>query len=354
MFLLSDMIHTEGSLIHLETCMNNRPDLSFILDAGFREVYPHQLTARFPHVVAKMEDLWDNPQAMNAYFEDLLVSKRPNRKGFPPEVGKEIIRLSLAYERLRLITRPAARLEPKVEDLSERTRKARERLRTLGIENDLVSFARAVSACNSDLCALMIEAGLDINMRDHRGLTMLIVCAMQGKKEAADSLMRLGADVNVRDSDGYTALHWASEGGNTSLVLSLLHKGAQVDPQSKAGVTPLMLAASAGRYTTAEVLLEHGACPNVTAETGATALYRAVANGHLAVVELLVAKGASVHSKLENGPSLIELSKRSEHPGIRELIEHVQTNLWNTFDTKENRGTRPAGHSILGLYPKPA
>lgn len=139
MFLLSDMLHTEGFLIHPETCMKNRPDLSFILDAGFREVYPHQLAARFPHVIAKMEDLWDNPQAMNAYFEDLLVSNRPNRKGFPPEVGKEIIRLSLAYERLRLITRPAARLEPKVEALSERTRKARERLKTLGIENDLVS-----------------------------------------------------------------------------------------------------------------------------------------------------------------------------------------------------------------------
>jgi hypothetical protein len=73
------------------------------LPAGVR---PPHLAERFPRIANKICALWMQPLRCAAYLSDLLIARRPNRKGFPAEVAMEIGNLSIHYELLNPIGRP--------------------------------------------------------------------------------------------------------------------------------------------------------------------------------------------------------------------------------------------------------
>lgn len=58
--------------------------------------YPAQIERQFPHVLARLAELWGTREA-DRYLDSLMVSDRPNRAGFPPDVAMEIFRLSTAH-----------------------------------------------------------------------------------------------------------------------------------------------------------------------------------------------------------------------------------------------------------------
>lgn len=61
--------------------------------------YPHQVERCFPRILAKLVDVWGRPEG-DAYLNDLLVSNRPKRKGFPDDVAGELFRLSMIHSTL--------------------------------------------------------------------------------------------------------------------------------------------------------------------------------------------------------------------------------------------------------------
>ena len=53
--------------------------------------YQPLATARgFPHVVNRLAELWGEPAALPPYFDELLMSTRPGRRGFPFQVLIEL------------------------------------------------------------------------------------------------------------------------------------------------------------------------------------------------------------------------------------------------------------------------
>jgi hypothetical protein len=68
------------------------------LDDLPEDVVPHALAAKYARIANRMARLWDQPQQMLPYFEDLRVDKRGGRKGFPPEVLTEIDALFEYYK----------------------------------------------------------------------------------------------------------------------------------------------------------------------------------------------------------------------------------------------------------------
>ena len=64
--------------------------------ANDADAYPCELALGFPHVLARIVDLWGSKN-MDAYFQRLLVADRQNRQGFPALVAKEIFRLSVIH-----------------------------------------------------------------------------------------------------------------------------------------------------------------------------------------------------------------------------------------------------------------
>ncbi|MBK7677103.1 MAG: hypothetical protein IPJ27_21470 [Candidatus Accumulibacter sp.] len=74
--------------------------LSLLLADSHKEMYPHQLVARFPHVAKRIAELWNDAEAIGDYFTDLMIPSRSNRQGFPPEVAVEIMALSMAHDKI--------------------------------------------------------------------------------------------------------------------------------------------------------------------------------------------------------------------------------------------------------------
>lgn len=76
------------------------------LGADYAADYPVHLEQRFPRVFENIVRLWGSPE-MEPLFNELLVTKRSGRQGFPVEVADEILRLYRDYQKLGL-----ARKEP--------------------------------------------------------------------------------------------------------------------------------------------------------------------------------------------------------------------------------------------------
>ncbi len=66
--------------------------------AGNEGKYPHLLEAKFPRITGKIVELWDSSRKITDYFSDLMIDKRGTRKGFPPDIAREIFVLSVFYE----------------------------------------------------------------------------------------------------------------------------------------------------------------------------------------------------------------------------------------------------------------
>ena len=54
---------------------------------------PAALASHFPRIANLICATWADPSARGKYLEDLLAGNRPNRKGFPPQVLRELQRL---------------------------------------------------------------------------------------------------------------------------------------------------------------------------------------------------------------------------------------------------------------------
>ena len=297
--------------------------LAFLLSTAYAARYPRKLVEGFPHVARRIADLWDNKDALGAYFTELMVSKRPNRRGFPPEVGAEILSLSLAYDRIGAIKpveqeRSAGAKAP-TDDAWGYERAVAE-LDRLNIPRTIARFARAVESGEEQVCRLFLHAGFDVNARDTREWTPLMIASFNGRETLAIELIKLGASVHAQDADGYTPLHWGTFNGHAQVVQLLLRKGAEPNAVSRANITALLQAAARGHTAIVDLLLQHRAKVNVAATDGSTALLKAVANGQWQIINMLLDAGASTNVTMHNGITLAAIAAHAKDPRIRERI----------------------------------
>ena len=57
------------------------------LDALPRRVRPHSLCESYPRIANLIAAMWGDAKGLKAYFEELLIDRRGNRRGFTPEVA---------------------------------------------------------------------------------------------------------------------------------------------------------------------------------------------------------------------------------------------------------------------------
>ena len=144
-------------------------------------------------------------------------------------------------------------------------------------------------------------------------------CA-EGSVEDVQSLLDQGADINGRNAKHDTALLVALRNGKLEVAKVLIEDGADVNCRDKVGWTPLMLASQRGDRDLAELLLHRGADVGAKRDNLWTALHLASLNGHIEIVKSLLDRGADIHARTIDGrtPSG-EASKRGERDVVRLL-----------------------------------
>ncbi len=89
----------------------------------YEDKYPFALERDFPHVFERLLQLWGSDE-MHTYLDELMMSKRPGRQGFPDTVATEIWELSSVYARLHPSSLPASPIDGLWSDDTEAARDA--------------------------------------------------------------------------------------------------------------------------------------------------------------------------------------------------------------------------------------
>jgi ankyrin repeat protein len=140
-----------------------------------------------------------------------------------------------------------------------------------------------------------------------------------------EALLAYGADVNARNQRHDTALLLAAQYGYDKTISMLLSHGARVNVADYTGMTPLMWALGACRYDTVRALLIRGADVNAADHWGITVLQIAVDCATTSgiddrIIPLLLKYGADARQRNPLGTSAIDIArKRNAHDLLRLL-----------------------------------
>ena len=232
---------------------------------------------------------------------------------------------------------------------------------------------RAVPLKETEVLAMLLRFGADVNGGDHPA-SPLLVAAAYGRQDAAALLIEAGARVDIHSAaafgmrdelvaqldadptllearDAYIdrpPLAWAVEYGHLELAKELLDRGADVhvrtprvglsfrpheyseypvtrgrNPRRQYGETPLHIAARRGHREIAALLIERGADVDVRCRTyrdrwGQTPLGAAAYAGQLGIMKLLLDEGADIEIPRDDGRTPLMAGVR--HAAVVELL----------------------------------
>jgi ankyrin repeat protein len=277
------------------------------------KLYPYLLEEKFPRVFGKLLELWET-EHIDTFLQDLMMDNRAgNRQGFPPDAAMEIIRLGNYLEKLRNTHKDGDAWDSVPEY-------KRNELEQFGYEFNAQGLLKSIEDGNQNAVQLFLSCGVDLEIRDDRNWTPLMVAAFNGNLDFTKLLIQCGARVSTQDKNGYTPLHWAAYNGHVDVLKYLIEKGAEPNLQSQFGWTPLMQAATRGQLLACAYLIHRGADVNLTSTDGWTSLHKASNNGHTQVVKLLLDKGANRFAKYQDGSTPIDLAVKAGHLDIVELL----------------------------------
>lgn len=175
----------------------------------------------------------------------------------------------------------------------------------------LVQFEMEGFGESEHMVTLLHTAGatLDINI-DTRD-SILFWATGGGFTAKAKAAIDNGADVNVRNSKGATPLLVAIQRRYDEIALLLIDRGADVNLADNAhSTTPLMAASTHDGKRVLEHLLETEANIEAEDEDGETALLLSAQTGDILTMEILVRSGANIHHANKTGDTCRSISVR--------------------------------------------
>ncbi|RXJ96698.1 hypothetical protein CRU94_00865 [Arcobacter sp. AHV-9/2010] len=131
-------------------------------------------------------------------------------------------------------------------EVSQEELKRYEELQVLALD-----FARVGKT--QDLKA-MIEAGMSVNLSDHKGNTLLMLASYNGNFETTSMLVDLKADIDRKNDKGQTPLAGVCFKGYFDIVKILVEAGANINENNGLGTTPLIFASMFGHTQIVEYL----------------------------------------------------------------------------------------------------
>ena len=118
---------------------------------------------------------------------------------------------------------------------------------------------KSIFANNASAIMKMSLSPRQVNQRNKKGQTPLMIAAYVGNVDIIDKLIHSGASVDARDSANSTALMYAAVTGQSEILKLLIKKGAKINAMNNKKQTALMLAAQAGQKHCLRILLDEKA-----------------------------------------------------------------------------------------------
>jgi ankyrin repeat protein len=286
---------------------------------GAEGKYPHRLEANYPRILEKIAELWSSPHQIADYFTDLMIDKRGTRQGFPPDIASEIFVLSIYYD--NFLAKQAESGDAWGNE-KEGAGSPVEQLKKIGLNFTPAHMMKAAEFSDPSRVLLFLQAGMDVDVRDERDWTPLMVAAFNGNEAVAKLLIEHGANPSAQDRAGYTPLHWSALNGYLEVVRMLIAKRIDLNAQSNYGLTAILQAASKGHADVIALLIEAHADPKIANNEGFTPLHKAVANDHVDSVAILVHAGASIVAASNQGATPLSIAQGRKHGEILEILRH--------------------------------
>jgi ankyrin repeat protein len=183
-------------------------------------------------------------------------------------------------------------------------RQSREARQNEGLRTIDINLLAEAGWGNTERVKLLLDTSADVNARDAKGDTPLIVAALLGFGETVEVLLERGADINAKNNLGNTALMEAAAMNRPETVGLLLSKGADTRGRNIAGLTAMDVAVRENHPQIVN-LLKSGAVksPNQPAPFAAldAGLHQAVIKGDINKIRSLIADGANVNARGKDG-----------------------------------------------------
>ncbi|KAI8570170.1 hypothetical protein RHMOL_Rhmol01G0012700 [Rhododendron molle] len=233
------------------------------------------------------------------------------------------------------------------------------RYSTFGVRNSPLHYSAAQG--HHEIVSLLLESGVDINLRNYRGQTALMQACQYGHWEVVQTLILFKANIHRADYiNGGTALHLAALNGHSRCIRllltdfipsipnawNILSKMSEnessvsgfdesalheiINRPADGGITALHMAALNGHVETVQLLLDLGASVSeVTVEdgttidligAGSTALHYAACGGNAQCCQILVAKGSSLSTENANGWTPLMVARSWNRDGLEEIL----------------------------------
>ncbi|XP_022134832.1 E3 ubiquitin-protein ligase XBAT32 [Momordica charantia] len=214
------------------------------------------------------------------------------------------------------------------------------RYSTFGVRNSPLHYSAAHG--HHEIVYLLLQSGVDVNLRNYRGQTALMQACQHGHWEVVLILVLFRASIHKADYlNGGTAIHLAASNGHSRCIRLLLadyipsianfrnimskitdneestsgfdHRALSqvINQPADGGITALHMAALNGQVGSVQLLLDLGASVSeVTVGdgtvidligAGSTALHYAACGGNAKCCQLLIARGASLTIENANG-----------------------------------------------------
>ena len=221
---------------------------------------------------------------------------------------------------------------------------------------------RACIRRNLKLIQMLLEKGMDVNVKNNDGLTplefmrkydktaskkkeqvetLLLSCgAEEGEKREEDNCeppliteqafldkLKQSGDLSKGDINQWTPLHQAADMEFENAVRYLLSKQVDVNALEENGFTPLDLAAMKGNVSIAKLLIEKGARLDVVDKFHDTPLDHAInpfkkTESKYELIKLLIDKGAPINGTEESDPSIFCAIGTGENKALKILIQN--------------------------------